>query len=235
MKILVSLFLWAAGITFFLFSFCILSVCLVSLPRETTFGVARRLFSIQIRLMGIRLTVTGRENIDPAKTYLIMGNHQNLFDVFVVPSAIPLVFTGVEAAYHFSFPVWGYLIRKWGCIPIQRSNLEQAKKSIEQAEKTLTSGLSIAILPEGHRTRTGRMDSFKKGPFHLAKNTGADILPFGIRGLYDFQIRGGFILTPGRVEVHIGKPVPFEEYASLSVEELRDLIFNRVLKLAGEA
>lgn len=227
-------FLLTIGGGFFLFSFSILAFSMMTRSREKTFGTARRLFAIQIRLMGIRLRVTGRENIDPAKTYLIMGNHQNLFDVFVVPTAIPLVFTGVEAAYHFSFPVWGTLIRKWGCIPIQRSNLEQAKKSLDQAARTLDSGLSIAILPEGHRTRTGRMDTFKKGPFHLAKNTRADILPFGFRGLYDFQKRGGIVLTPGRVELHIGKPVPFEEYASLSVEELRDLIFEKVRTLAGE-
>ncbi|WP_022666495.1 lysophospholipid acyltransferase family protein [Desulfospira joergensenii] len=235
MRILLSLFLWTVGITFFLISFLILAFCLTALPREKTFALARRLFSVQIRLMGIHLEVRGRENIDPAKTYLIMGNHQSLFDLFVIPSAVPLVFTGVEAAYHFSIPVWGHLIRKWGCIPIQRSNLEQAKMSLKQAEKTLAAGLSIAVLPEGHRTRTGKMGPFKKGPFHLAMNTRANILPFGIRGLCDFQCRGGFLLNPGKVEVHIGKPVCFEEVSSLSPEELRDLIFEKIQKLAKES
>ncbi|WDP88261.1 MAG: 1-acyl-sn-glycerol-3-phosphate acyltransferase [Desulfobacter sp.] len=185
-----------------------------------------------IRLMGVELRVKGRENIDPDTTYLIMGNHESLFDLFVIPAAIPLVFTGVEAAYHFSIPIWGYLIRKWGCIPIRRGNLEQAKQSLEQARMTLATGLSIAILPEGHRTRTGRMAPFKKGPFHLAKNTGAPILPFGISGLYDYQQRGGFVLKPGRVTVTIGRPIPFERYDSMSVEELRAFVFDCIRTLS---
>lgn len=192
MKLLISLLLWTAGALFFLFCFPVLVVSLALLSRETTFHLARSMFKVLIRIMGIELEVKGQEHISPGTTYLIMGNHQSLFDLFVIPAAIPLVFTGVEAAYHFSIPVWGYLIRKWGCIPIQRNNLEQAKKSLEQARHTLAGGLSIAVLPEGHRTRTGKMATFKKGPFHLAKRTGAPILPFGISGLYTFQQRGAF-------------------------------------------
>ncbi|MCG8637340.1 MAG: 1-acyl-sn-glycerol-3-phosphate acyltransferase [Desulfobacterales bacterium] len=232
MKSLISLGLWITGIATFLVIFLILAVSLVACPRETTFSLARRLFSIQIRLMGIRLKVEGRAHIDPDRTYLIMGNHQSLFDLFVIPAAIPLTFTGVEAAYHFKLPVWGHLIRKWGCIPIRRGNLEQAKKSLEQARTTLNEGLSIAILPEGHRTRTGELGEFKKGPFHLAKATRAMILPFGISGLYAFQQRGGFHLAPGRVYVRIDAPIPYDSYKDLSVEELRDRVFEIIQRLS---
>jgi 1-acyl-sn-glycerol-3-phosphate acyltransferase len=232
MKRLVSLTLWMVGGLFFLFSAVILAFCLVCLPREKTFGIAQSLFSILLKLMGINLTVSGRSHIDPDKTYLIMGNHQSLFDVFVIPCAIPLCFTGLEAAYHFSFPVWGYLIRKWGCIPIERNNLERAKQSLEQARQTLANGLSIAVLPEGHRTRTGDISCFKKGPFHLAKNTRADILPFGINGLFEYQSRGSLNLTPGIVRVTIGKPIAYTAYKELSVEELRDKLYTTIKKLS---
>jgi len=227
-----SLFLWTLGILFFMLSFPVLAFSLAALPREKTFSLARTLFSVQLRIMGIDLEVSGKSYIDPDQTYLIMGNHQSLFDLFVIPAAIPLVLTGVEAAYHFSIPVWGYLIRKWGCIPIERDNLEEAKKSLEQARVTMATGISIAVLPEGHRTRTGEIAPFKKGPFHLAKNTRAHILPFGISGLYRFQQRGGFLLTPGKVKVCIGKPILYGSYAHLSVEELRDLIYDQIRYLA---
>lgn len=235
MRTMISLLSWLAGICFFIISFVILVFCLALLPRKTTFGTARHLFRILIHIMGVRLKVKGQSHIDPNQTYLIMGNHQSLFDLFVIPSAIPLVFTGVEAAYHFSIPIWGYLIRKWGCIPIERGNLAQAKQSLELARQTLAGGLSIAILPEGHRTRTGRMGPFKKGPFHLAKATRATILPFGIHGLYEFQKRGGFHIRPGRVTVTIGEPIPWEAYKQLSVEELREKIFDQIRTLAREA
>jgi 1-acyl-sn-glycerol-3-phosphate acyltransferase len=162
-----------------------------------------------------------------------MGNHQSLFDLFVIPAAIPLVFTGVEADRHFKIPVWGFLIRKWGCIPIQRGNLEQARKSLDLAKQTLESGFSIAILPEGHRTRTGKMGPFKKGPFHLAKATAAPLVPFGISGLYDFQQKGGLVITPGEVTVRIGPPIPPDLYAHLSIDELRNLVFRKIQALAA--
>ncbi len=231
MTFLRSFVLWILGIGFFMACFPVLAVSLLVLPREKTFRLARKLFYVLIRIMGIDLKVSGRAVIDPDQTYLIMGNHQSLFDLLVIPAAIPLVFTGVEAAYHFSIPVWGYLIRKWGCIPIQRDNLDQAKKSLDQARQTLATGLSIVVLPEGHRTRTGEMISFKKGPFHLAKNTRAPILPFGISGLYGFQQRGGFFLKPGKVMVRIGTPISYASYAHLSVEGLRDLVYKEIRHL----
>jgi len=132
----------------------------------------------------------------------------------------------VEAAYHFNLPVWGYLIRKWGCIPIQRDNLKKAFTSLETARKTLISGMSIAILPEGHRTLTGEMSSFKKGPFHLAKGAKVDILPFAITGLYDYHKKGSFLLKPGEVRVNIGEPILYDEFEDLSIKELRQHTFD---------
>jgi 1-acyl-sn-glycerol-3-phosphate acyltransferase len=232
MKRLISLTLWLVGGLFFLFSAVILAASFMLLPRQKTFGIAQSLFGVLLKLMGIKLIVNGRSHIHQDQTYLIMGNHQSLFDVFVIPCAIPLCFTGVEAAYHFSIPVWGYLIRKWGCIPIERNNLDRAKKSLEQARQTLADGLSIAVLPEGHRTLNGEVSPFKKGPFHLAKNTRADILPFGINGLFEYQSKGSLNLTPGIVRVTIGEPIPYKAYKRLSVTALRNKLYTEIRALS---
>ncbi len=232
MKKLVTIALWITGGSFFLMSFCILVICLFALQRKTSFQIARKLFKILIRIMGIKLSIHGQEYINMDEPYLIMGNHQSLFDVFVVPAAIPICFVGIEASYHFSLPVWGYLIRKWGCIPIERENLEKAILSLNLARKTLASGMSIGVLPEGHRTRTGAMGQFKKGPFHLAKEAKATILPFGTHGLFEFNPKGSFLLNPGNVIVNIGKPIPYETFKDLSVEELRQYLFDTISGLS---
>ncbi len=233
MRKIISIGLWAVGVCFFFFSFCILSISLFVRPREKTFALARKLFAILIRLMGIKLIVKGRHNIHPDKTYLMMGNHQSLFDIFVIPAAIPLCFTGVEAAYHFSLPVWGYLIRKWGVIPIERSNLKSAIQSIEKGKETLASGMNLAILPEGHRTLTGKMGAFKKGPFHLAKAARTDLLLFGIQGLFDYHPKGRLELKPGRVVVKIAPPIPYHEIKDLSVDDIRSSCFEKIQRLSS--
>ncbi len=232
MQKLFSIYLWLAGGLFFLFSFFILFFCLFLLPQKATFKIAGILFGMLIRIMGIKLIVSGREYIHSGKPYLIMGNHQSLFDIFVIPAAIPVCFVGVEAAYHFSLPVWGYLIRKWGCIPIERNNIKKAISSLETAKKTLLSGMSIGILPEGHRTVTGEIAPFKKGPFHLAKVAGTDILPFAINGLFEYHQKAGLILRPGTVRVTIGKQIPFDTFKDLSVEEIRQNTFDTICKLS---
>lgn len=232
MKYAISVFLWGIGIVFFSCSFFVLLICLMIFPRQTTYSIARVLFRTMITLMGIQLEVTGLCNIKKNHTYLLMGNHQSLFDVFVIPCAIPFSFVGIEASYHFSFPLWGVIIKKWGNIPIERKNRENAIKSLEKAAGIIQSGTSIGVLPEGHRTMTGKVQSFKKGPFYLALNSGTDILPFGIKGLYEYNKKGSFVLNPGKVRVSIGESIPFERYESLSADQLKKLVHEKITNLA---
>ena len=234
MRTLRSMLLWAAGAAFFGFTFAVLSIGLFILSRERVFALARYFFTIQTKIMGIRLKVTGLEHLDRRKTYLIMGNHQSLFDLFVVPAAIPGVYVAVEAAYHFSIPLWGSLVTRWGCIPIHRHDLEKAKESLEIARQRLREGTSIIILPEGHRTLTGRLGEFKKGPFHLARKAGADILPFAISGLFDYNAKGAFHLNPKPVHVAIGSAIPFDAIKDMAAEQLRDQVRGAIAELAGE-
>ena len=232
MKALRSTMLWVAGTAFFSMTFLILSIGLFVLSRERVFAMARFLFSIQTWIMGIRLKVTGLSHLDRTRTYLIMGNHQSLFDLFIIPSAIPGVYVAVEAAYHFSIPLWGSLVTRWGCIPIHRNNLEKAKESLAIARQRLKEGTSIIILPEGHRTLDGRMGGFKKGPFHLARQAGADILPFAISGLFDYNRKGSFHLNPKAVRVSIGPAIPYTTIAGMTPEQLRDHVRNVIADLA---
>lgn len=222
MKTLRSAILWAKGTAFFALTFLVLSIGLFILSRKRVFRLARFLFSVQTQIMGIRLKVTGLSHLDRTRTYLIMGNHQSLFDLFVIPAAIPLTYVAVEAAYHFSLPLWGRLVTRWGCIPIHREHLAKAKQSLEMARQRLRGGTSIIILPEGHRTRSGKMGEFKKGPFHLARQAGADILPFAINGLFDYHRKGSFQLNPKAVRVSIGPAIPFSVCTQMAPEQLRN-------------
>ena len=58
-----------------------------------------------------------------------------------------------------------------------------------------------------------------------------DILPFGINGLFNYNPKGSVILTPGKVKLSIGKPIPYSSFKDLSVEELRKLTFDRIYTL----
>ncbi len=181
--------------------------------------------------MGIRVRVEGREHIDPHGTYLFMSNHVNIFDSFVLNAYIPNYVRGVELDKHFRWPIWGTIIRKYGNIPITHHNTKAAIESLNIARKTLLTGTSIVILPEGHRTRDGKLRTFMKGPFHLALNTQVPIVPMAMVGAFQIKQVNSLILRPGILTFRIGQPVPYTEYKHLAVDELRDLIRQRIQEL----
>ena len=63
-----------------------------------------------------------------------------------------------------------------------RQKIKKALVSLKAAEEEMEKGTSFLISPEGTRTLTGEIGPFKKGPFHLALNTNATIVPVAIKG-----------------------------------------------------
>ena len=222
--ILGSVMLWSGGLAWFFVCFSVLSLGLtISSPRRI-FPLVGVMTRILMRIVGAPVVVVGRDRFDPDAPALFLGNHQSLFDLFAVPAALPSFAVGVEAASHFSMPLWGSLTRRWGNIPIPRKDRKKAISVLDTARRRLQSGTSIVILPEGHRTRNGRLGPFKMGPFHLARAAGADIVPFALCGLHRFQARGRFLLRPGPVLVAFGARIPFASVQELNPTELRDKV-----------
>jgi len=230
-----SIIIWFTGVSFFIVFFPVFFFFLMFFPREITYKIGVFYFKILIKIMGIDLKINGIEKIDLKKTYIIMANHQSLFDLFILPCSIPKPFVGIEASYHFKIPFWGWIIKKWGNIPINRHDKNKAIKSIKKAEKILNKGVSIVILPEGHRTITGKIGEFKKGGFYLAKNTKKDILPLGIsKSLYYFKNKNSWKIKSQKVVVNIGKPVTYTLYKDLSIDQLANKVKEKILTLSQQ-
>ena len=216
-----SVLLWSAGVLHFVFAFTLISAGLALADGRRIFPLVHRLMGWQIRIMGVRLKVFGAGRVDPQRAYLLMGNHQSMFDLFALPAALPMHAVGVEAAYHFHVPLWGYLIRRWGNIPIERRCRERAKESLETARLRLNQGTSIVILPEGHRSLDGVIRDFKSGPFYLALAAGVDILPFVIDGLFAYNPKAQWRLRPGPACLGFGRPIAYEAFRGDTVEVLK--------------
>ncbi len=226
--------LWGVGLLHFFIVFLVLGSGLLLFPAPKIYPLVRILARSQLRIMGVRLQVTGLNNFDHQRPFLIMGNHESMFDVFAMPAAIPMFWVGVEASYHFAMPLWGWLIKRWGNIPIERTNFTKAKASLDRANQVIRSGVSIVILPEGHRTLTGELGEFKKGPFHLAHAAQADILPFVIKGLFHYNRKGSRILRPTTALVKFGLPLPYTSFQADSVETIRQRVRKIMLDLKND-
>ncbi|MCF7797344.1 MAG: 1-acyl-sn-glycerol-3-phosphate acyltransferase [Lentisphaeria bacterium] len=232
MRALLSILLWTAGGLVFLLVVLVVAVGILTLGRDGTYPLMRGGLRILTTIMGLPVIVSGKHHIPRDRPVIFMGNHESLFDVFAIPVGIPKPFVGVEAAEHFSWPAWGWIVRRWGNIPIPRENLQAAKQSLEIARRRITEeDVSIGILPEGTRTLTGEIGEFKKGPFHLALAAGADIVPFAMDGLYRYKSKHSWILHPTLCRIRFGPPIRFSTFSGQNVEMVRDLVRERIIGL----
>jgi len=235
MKHVRSIYMWLIGlIFFFIFSIIVMLLTFFIHARKLD-PLIRRLLKYLLKLMFIKVEVIGSEKLDKTRTYLIMSNHVNIFDVPLLKAFIPVYFRGVEADYSFNWPIYGWLIKRLGTIPIKRENAYSSMRSIRKARKLLEHGTSIVILPEGHRTRTGKMQPFKKMPFMLAKDAAVELVPIGLSGLFSLKRKGSWHLNPTTIKMKFGDVISSEKVKDMKVEELRDEMYKRIAALVERA
>jgi 1-acyl-sn-glycerol-3-phosphate acyltransferase len=222
---------WLVGLPLTVLVLLLITISAVLLPPGLYNNPGRALLRWLVRLYGGRVVVQGLENLDPQAGYLFMSNHVSLFDVPVLGGVLPNYTRGLEAAEQFNYPVLGWFLRAIGNIPISRKNARASWASMQRAAEEISKGTSIIILPEGTRTRTGELGPFKKMPFRLAKMAKAPIVAIGMSGLYHFKRRASWLLRPGLIKVRIGRPIPIQEISRFELEELCQLVRDRISEL----
>ncbi|MDB5099793.1 MAG: plsC2 [Cyanobacteria bacterium RYN_339] len=195
---------------------------------------ARFIFWLTMRVLGARLVVRGLEHIDPARAYLYMGNHVNLFDPFAFVAAVPQFVVAVEKRPNFKIPIYGWLIGRWGNIPIDRDNPASALRTLVELGQRVKGGESICLMPEGTRTRTGEMGEFKNGPFRVAVDAKAQVIPFALKGMHAFNQTGSFRVRRAVVEVIFTAPIDAGEYDKRTLQALSDLVREQTLVALGD-
>jgi 1-acyl-sn-glycerol-3-phosphate acyltransferase len=106
--------------------------------------------------------------------------------------------------------------------PISRKNTQRAVESLRRAAVWVRNrpNFSFAVLPEGTRTRDGKLGPFKRGGFLLALETGLDILPVVQTGAYRIARKGSLLIRPGRVDIAIEPAVSTAGYTKENAGEL---------------
>jgi 1-acyl-sn-glycerol-3-phosphate acyltransferase len=183
------------------------------------------------RILWIRVEIEGIEQLKPHKTYLYMANHVSLFDIPLLGGYVPGFVRGIEAKRQHQWRLYGWMMERLGNIPIDRENIHSSIKTIHHTIKIMKNGISMIILPEGHRTLDGRLRPFKKLPFYLAKQVECEIVPIGLSGLYSLKKKGSWIIRPTALKIKFGTVIPIDDVNSFSVLELREIVKNRIQNL----
>jgi len=163
--------------------------------------------------------------------YILMHNHSSFLDLFFLPTVIKGKYTGIVAAKNFKIPIIGSILSRINAIPIHRLNHAKAINAMKIAEEKIQEGYHIAIFPEGTRTTTGNLNSFKKGGFHMAINTQTKILPVITQGLYTIKPKTRWTIHPGEATMIIKNPIsPTDKTVEELLEEVRSIYLQYDLK-----
>lgn len=155
----------------------------------------------------VRVTVSGRGNIDPHTSYVFVANHQGAYDIFAVYGFLNHNFKWLMKAGLRKFPVIGVACAAAGHVFVDNSSPSAIRRTMAKAERTLQGGMSVVVFPEGSRTRTGRMRPFHKGAYQLSMEFGLPVVPVTIDGAFDVLPRGSWLPRPGRIKLTIHPPV----------------------------
>ena len=178
---------------------------------------------------GQKLIVNGHfPNVEDGP-YLYMFNHASLLDTFIAIAVLPEFTGAIGKKEQFNIPIWGWIIRRWGAVPIERGNLGNAIQSLNKGEEVLSNGRSLLIAPEGTRSIDGRLLPFKKGPFHMAVNTQTPVVLLAITGAFEAKQRGSWLLKPGQINVHILPSIETREQDINALRERTWRILNQKL------
>lgn len=163
-------------------------------------------------LLFIRIKVVGLEKVNLQNSYVIVANHQSIFDVFIIYGWLPNIFKWIIKVEFRRIPLIGKACESAGHIFMDRSHPYVAKRSIVSAEKLLRNGVSVVIFPEGTRTKTGDMGPFKKGAFRIATDLSLPILPVTINGSYERLPHKSITIFPGIIEMIFHDPIDVASY-----------------------
>lgn len=169
------------------------------------------------------VNVTGRDHIDKKNSYVIISNHQSIYDIFLIYGWLGIDIKWVMKKELAKIPGVGFGSRKVGHIFLDRSNSRVALESINEAKRKLINGTSVVIFPEGTRSISGFPGNFKKGAFKLAIDLGLPILPITIIGTNKILPTGTLDIRPGKVKMIIHPPIGIQNYSEDRIRELMDI------------
>jgi 1-acyl-sn-glycerol-3-phosphate acyltransferase len=163
-------------------------------------------------ITGTRFETRGLEHLDPAGTYIFMSNHVSNLDPAILMPLIPRRTSVLVKKELWRVPILAHALDLGSLVPVERSNRESAIQSIKRAGEVMQQGINMMVYPEGTRSSDGRLLPFKKGPFHLAAETGIPIVPVTMLGTFEMMPKGAFASKGGRAAVVFHSPIQPSEF-----------------------
>ncbi|MBQ4321710.1 MAG: 1-acyl-sn-glycerol-3-phosphate acyltransferase [Oscillospiraceae bacterium] len=179
-----------------------------------------------LKVLGARVHLTGEEKIPTDSRFVLVCNHLSFFDpVTGVASFYKHRIVYISKKENFTMPIVGRIMRACRHISLDRENPRNAIKTINKAADLIDSGEhSIAIFPEGTRSRKIHMLPFKAGAFHIAKKSKVPVVVMTMTGTE--MVKKNFLRRPTDIRADVLTVIPAEEVEQLRPAEISDKVYR---------
>ena len=170
------------------------------------------------------LHVHGEENIPEEGPVVIMLNHQSYADIPIMFAVLrKFQFGFVAKEYLAKAPILGQWMPRIRSVFIENDSPREALKAINRGIEYINDGFSLAICPEGTRSKGPTVGPFMKGAIKLATKPGVPILPVAINGTYHMLEETG-VVSPARVDVKVYPAIPTAGISRQEEKEIGDRV-----------
>ncbi len=171
--------------------------------------------------------VLGREKLGRGP-YVIVSNHQSGLDILVAFHLF-YPFKWVSKIEMFRVPLIGWNMRLNRYIPLKRGDKESVSKMLTACEDAIRQGCSVWFFPEGTRSKTGVLRSFKPGAFATAHKMKTPILALAINGTHKALPKKSLNFHGRhRISLTVLEEIPYDAFKDLSVEDTADMVRGRI-------
>jgi 1-acyl-sn-glycerol-3-phosphate acyltransferase len=176
-------------------------------------------------IIGKNLHIEGKEKIKKDGKYILIANHSSLFDIMAIISFFP----GVSWFGHarlLKIPVFRQVLKMTDYVPMKKASIANTKEMIDRLiEKS--EGHTIAIFPEGTRTKDGKVNDFYRGFIHVLRASEINVLPVTLNGFFVLKPKNRFYINfSSRIGVIIHEPLSRESLIDKDDAEIINIIKN---------
>jgi putative phosphoserine phosphatase / 1-acylglycerol-3-phosphate O-acyltransferase len=185
---------------------------------------AGRSCEVALRLAGVRLRVTGAENLERERPAVFVFNHQSNLDPIVVGALLGHDYTATGKKEARLDPVAALSGLLLDAVFLDRSDTGSAKRRMGEVVERLRAGESVMIAPEGTRSPGPVPAPFKHGAFHAAAQARVPVVPIVLRNAGELMPPGSKAIRPGILDVCVLEPIAVRGQVGARARAVRDLV-----------
>jgi 1-acyl-sn-glycerol-3-phosphate acyltransferase len=198
--------------------------------RDRVAAKAARIWSRSlIWLAGGKVTVIGQENLPKDQQVVFIGNHQGNFDIPLLLGYVDKPLGFIAKIEMLKMPIVCAWMKYLHCVFMDRNDIRQSVSAINEGVENIKNGHSIAIFPEGTRSKGDKVGEFKAGSFKLATKANALIVPLTMKNSYKLFEANNKKMKPAKVEIIISPPINTKDLSAQEIKELPDTVRNIIV------